>query len=241
MQGPIVISTLQYPLVASTEATLLTVFAAGALASLGLCAVVRLPILLAYVAGTAESKRRGVVLSALFAFGLIAGTVLLGVTAAPAEDGLHRVLYANKYLCWIVGVGLFVAGVLLSGLVNPALLPTRWQGRARKLIKAGAPGAFLLGCALGLLQMPACPKCGAVLEAIAEGLPRGAGLYGFLLFTSFAFGQSLILLGVGMLASLAWPELLLRLRTRMCSLEQRVQLLAGNVLMILGVYFVIVS
>jgi cytochrome c biogenesis protein CcdA len=223
------------------DATLSTVFVAGAVASLGLCAAVRLPVIFAYIAGVAHSKRHGVILSALFAFGLIAGTVWLGITAAPADDGLHRVLCANKYLCWIVGVALFITGVLLSGLINPQLLPEQWQAKARKLIKAGSPGAFLLGAAFGLLQMPACPTSGSVLGAIAEVAGRGDWLHGLVLFAGFAVGQSFVLFAVGLLTSFARPELLLRLRTRMCSIEQRVQLLAGNVLMVLGLYFVIVS
>ena len=43
------------------------------------------------------------------------------------------------------------------------------------------------------------------------------------------------------LTGLVMPGLLLMLRTRMCSVEQRIQLLAGNVLMVLGIYFVIIS
>lgn len=235
------IAAFEQPVIPGADAPFLSVLAAGVMASLGLCAVVRVPIVLAYVAGTANSKRHGVLLSALFAFGLIVGTMMLAITAAPAQDGLHRVLYANKYLCWIVGAGLFVIGVLLSGLINPQLLPAPWQGRARKLIHAGTPGAFLLGAALGLLQMPACPRCGLALEVISEIAARGAWLHGFVLFAGFAVGQSLVLFAVGTLTGLAWPELLLKLRTQMCSLEQRVQFLAGNVLMVLGIYFVIVS
>ena len=65
--------------VQSGNVTLLTVLAAGVAVSLSLCAIVRLPIVLAYVTGAAHSKRHGVLLSILFALGLIAGTVLLGM------------------------------------------------------------------------------------------------------------------------------------------------------------------
>jgi len=223
------------------DVTLFAAFVAGTMASLGLCAAVRLPIVLAYVAGAADSKKRAILLSALFAFGLIAGTILLGITVSSTDGSTYRVLYANKYLFWLVGAGLFVTGVLLSGLINPQLLPAPWQQRARKLSKVGVPGAFLLGCAFGLLQMPACPRCGSALAAIAQVAGRRPGLYGLVLFAGFAAGQGLVLFAVGTLTGLIRPELLLRLRTRMCSLEQRVQLLAGNVLMVLGIYFVIVS
>ncbi len=221
--------------------TLLTAFAAGMAASLSLCAVVRLPIVLAYVAGAAGSKRHGVILSVLFVSGLIAGTALLGLTAGPPDEGLRAILYLNKVLFWLLGAGLFVTGVLLSGLINPHLLPARGQQVAKHLVKTGSAGAFLLGCALGLLQTPACPNCGSAIQTLVEVAAGSSLSHGALLFAGFAAGQGLLMLAVGVLTSLVMPELLRKLRTWMCSIEQRIQLLAGNVLMILGIYFVIVG
>jgi cytochrome c biogenesis protein CcdA len=225
----------------SADVTLLTVFVAGTAASLGLCAVVRLPIVLAYVAGAAGSKRHGILLSALFVSGLIAGTVLLGLTAGPPDEGLRGILSLNKYLFWFLGGGLFVTGTLLSGLINPHLLPARWQQAAKRLARTGSPGAFLLGCALGLLQTPACPHCGGTIQTLVEVAAGGSLFRGPVLFAGFAAGQGLTMLAVGVLTSLAMPDLLRRLRTRMCSIEPRIQLLAGNVLMVLGIYFIIVG
>ena len=70
---------------------------------------------------------------------------------------------------------------------------------------------------------------------------KNLSLYGLALFVSFALGQGLPLLAVGVLASLLKPDLIKRLRTRMCSIEQRMQLLAGNTLMVLGIYFIVVG
>jgi hypothetical protein len=61
------------------------------------------------------------------------------------------------------------------------------------------------------------------------------------LLAGFAAGQSAIVLCVGVLMSVVRPDLLMWLRVRMCSAEQRAQLLAGNMLMVLGLYFVIVG
>ena len=231
---------MQELVVQSSEATLLTAFMAGTAVSLSLCAVIRLPIVLAYVAGAARSKWHGSVLSVLFALGLIAGTVLLGKMTAAADGGLQGLLSMNKYLFWALGAALFVAGVLFSGLINPRLLPERWQRVAERLSKTGSPGAFLLGSAFGLLQTPTCPNCGTAIQTLSEAA-RGSASGGSVLFMAFAAGQGVLMLVVGVLFSLAMPRLLLALRTRMCSVEQRIQLLAGNMLMILGVYFVIVS
>ncbi|MGE5296119.1 MAG: cytochrome c biogenesis CcdA family protein [Solirubrobacterales bacterium] len=221
--------------------TLLTAFAVGTAASLSLCAVVRLPIVLAYVAGAANSKRHGVVLSAMFALGLIAGTAVLGLTAGSPEQGLRAILYMNKALFWLLGAALFVTGVLLSGLINPHLLPGRWQQITKRLARTGSAGALLLGCAFGLLQTPACPNCGNAIQTLVGVSAAGPSSDGILLFASFAAGQGLIVLAIGVLTSLMMPGLLRRLRTKMCSIEQRIQLLAGNVLMILGIYFIIVG
>jgi cytochrome c biogenesis protein CcdA len=220
---------------------LLAAFVAGTAASLGLCAVVRLPIVTAYVAGAAGSKRHGVLLSILFALGLTAGTSLLGLTAGLYDEGLRFILNWNQFLFWLLGVGLVVTGLLLSGLIPPYLLPAKWQQVATRLAKTGSPGAFLVGCAFGLLQTPASPHCGEALQTLVEAAAGGSSLQGLFLFTFFAAGQGIILLAVGILTSLLMPDLLRWLRTRMCSIEQRIQWLAGNVLMILGLYFIIVG
>jgi cytochrome c biogenesis protein CcdA len=236
-----VISTFQSFSGQSADVTLLTAFIAGTAASLGLCAAVRLPIVLAYVAGAAGSKRHGIVLSGSFMSGLIAGTVLLGLTAGSPDEGLRGILSWNKYLFWFLGGGLFVTGVLLSGLINPHLLPAQWQHAAARVAKTGSPGAFLLGCAFGLLQTPACPHCGGAIKTLVEVSAGSSLFYGLVLFAGFAAGQGITMLAVGVLASLAMPDLLRRLRTQMCSIEPRIQLLAGNVLMVLGIYFIIVG
>lgn len=221
--------------------TWLAAFTAGTAVSLSLCAVVRLPIIGAYVAGAARSKLHGVVLSVLFALGLIGGTVLLGAKAAPAEESLRNVLLMTKYMFWVLGGFLFVTGVLLSGLINPGLLSAKWQLAARLLGRAGSLGALLLGCAFGLLQTPTCPDCGAAIRALVEVAATRPQFDGLILFAGFAAGQGITMLAVGVLTSLAMPDLLRRLRTYTCSIEPRVQLLSGNVLMVLGLYFVIVS
>jgi len=237
----IVITTVQLMSGQPAEVTLWAALMAGTAASLGLCALVRLPIVTAYVAGAAGSKRHGVLLSILFALGLTAGTGLLGVTAGSHDEGLRCILNWNRFLFWLLGVGLVVTGLLLSGLIAPHLLPAKWQQVATKLAKTRSPGAFLLGCAFGLLQTPAYPNCGEVPPVLVDAAVGGSSLHGLFLFTFFAAGQAITLLAVGILTSLLMPDLLRWLRTRMCSIEPRIQLLAGNVLMVLGIYFILVG
>ncbi|HON90490.1 MAG: hypothetical protein KBI32_00100 [Phycisphaerae bacterium] len=235
------ISTFQPVSGQAVEMTLGAAFVAGTAASLGLCAVVRLPIITAYIAGAADSKRHGVLLSFLFVLGLIFGTGLLGLTASLHDEGLRLILSWNQFLFSLLGVGLIITGLLLSGLIHPHLLPARWQQTMMKLAKTGSPGAFLLGCAFGVLQTPACPHCGSAFQTLIDVAASGSSLHGLFLFLFFAGGQGITLLAVGVLTSLLMPDLLRWLRTRMCSIEPRIQWLSGNVLMILGIYFIIVG
>lgn len=235
-------STLQELSLASPPSALVAVFCTGIGVSLGLSAAVRLPVIAAYVAGTSTSKRHGILLAVLFTAGMIAGTVLLGISATPAQDGVHQVLYLSRYLFWAVGISLFVVGVSISGLVNPDLLPEKYRRFAERLRRAGTPGAFLLGAAFGLLQMPISARSGTELLALVQALDgQGASLQGGLLLLAFAAGQGIVILATGILTSLIEPDIAMRFRKWMCSIEQRIQLLAGNVLMILGIYFVIVG
>ena len=70
---------------------------------------------------------------------------------------------------------------------------------------------------------------------------KNLSFYGVLVFASFALGQSVPVLVVGILTGLVKPELIRRVRARMCSIEQRVQLVAGNVLMVLGIYLIVIG
>jgi cytochrome c biogenesis protein CcdA len=214
----------------------------GVLASLNVCAVVRLPVLAAYVGGVAASRRHALILTVLFALGLAGGTTLLGLTATPLADGVHRTLQVDKYLFWTLGSCLIVVGVLISGLIHPQLVPGTWRRIGEQLVRANLLGSLLLGIVFGLLQVPACPVCRAELQAIVEAVPAGGvSPYGLSLLAAFVAGQSLVTLGVGVLTGLLKPGLLAWLRTQMCSIEPRMQFLTGNMLVVLGIYFVIVG
>lgn len=214
----------------------------GVLASLNACAVIRLPILIAYVAGMGGSRRHALILTALFTLGLAGGTLLLGLMATPLADGGYKALQVSKCLFWILGLCLVVAGLLISGLVNLQLVPEKWRGIITRLVRADLPGALLLGLVLGLLQTPACPTCRAELLMVVNGAAvGGSSLYGFALLVGFAAGQSLAVLGIGALTGLLRPSLLAWLRRWMCSLEPRMQLLIGNMLIVIGIYFGVVG
>ncbi|MBN1360631.1 MAG: sulfite exporter TauE/SafE family protein [Sedimentisphaerales bacterium] len=236
------ISTIER-LFSESPPALFMVFWIGAAASLTSCTVVRLPVVMGYVAGSGNSKGRALVLTALFTLGLVMAYVLLGTATAFTGSVIHRFIQVNKYVHWVLGVFLFASGLLVSGLVGVRLLPKGCQRIAEGLCSASFVGAFLFGGFFGLLVMPACPCCGAGLLVLAGVVvaKHMSWSYSLAVFASFALGQSLPVLAVGVLTSLVKPDLVRKLRQHMCSIEQRMQLLAGNILMVLGIYFVIVG
>lgn len=222
---------------------LFVVFWIGAVASLSSCTVVRLPVVLGYVAGSGASKGRALVLTVLFTLGLVLTYIMLGAITAFTGGIIHKVVQINKYIFWFLGVVLFVMGLLVSGLVSVRFLPKGCQRIAAGLNSASFAGAFLFGGFFGLLLMPACPCCGAGLLVLA-GIVVAKHMtwsYSLAVFASFALGQSFPVFAIGVLTSLVKPDLVRRLRSHMCSIEQRVQLVAGNILTVLGIYFVIVG
>jgi cytochrome c biogenesis protein CcdA len=93
-----------------------------------------------------------------------------------------------------------------------------------------------------LLETPACPCCGAgILVLAGVVVAKDLSFFGLLLFASFALGQSVPVLAVGVLTGLVKSDVVRRMRTHVCSIEQRIQLITGNVLMVLGVYLIIVG
>ncbi|MBN2132562.1 MAG: hypothetical protein JW741_23880 [Sedimentisphaerales bacterium] len=236
------ISTLERALSDTSLRSLYLVFWIGATASLSFCAVFRLPILLGYIAGSGSSRKKSLVLTGCFALGLVVSSVLLAALAASAGESPVGLLQANRLFFWSFGALLLVSGLFLSGLVSPQVMPQRWQRMADHLSQAGLWGALLLGFLSGLLTIPACPSCGAGVIALGGMVAtRNLSLYGWMLFFSFALGQALPVVAVGVSAALLKPGLIKRLRTRMCSVEQRIQLLAGNMLMVFGLYYIVVG
>jgi cytochrome c biogenesis protein CcdA len=237
-----VISTLDKAVSESPAWALFTVFWIGAIASLSSCTVIRLPVVMGCVAGPGTSKRRGIVLTILFSLGLVVSYVLMGSITAFTGGLVHKVLALNKYVFWFLGAVLFGAGVWISGLLSLRSFPDQWQSIGGRLQKGGTVGTFLLGVLFGLLETPACPCCGAGLLVLAGVVvAKELSFFGVLVFASFALGQSVPVLAVGVLTGLVKPDFVRRVRTRVCSIEQRIQLIAGNVLMVLGIYLVVVG
>jgi cytochrome c biogenesis protein CcdA len=218
------------------------VFWIGAVASLSLCTAIRLPIVLGYVAAVGNSRKRSLLLTALFLAGLVLGYVLIGTAAAFIGGTVRGLLRASQFVFWATGFVLILVGILASGVIGPGLLPQRLRRISAALDRASPMGALVLGALFGLLTMPACPLCGAGLIVLAGSVATlNLPLCGVPVFISFALGQGLPLVAVGVLTAIVKPNLIRRLRARLCSIEQQIQLLCGNLLIVLGIYFIVVG
>jgi len=237
-----VLDALKKLVIESPILALLVIFWIGAVASLNSCTAVRLPIVLGYVGASGGSRKRSLFLTGLFLAGLVVSYVLIGAAVAFVSGAVSQLLHTSKVIFWISGALLIVAGALISGLISPGLLPSRWQHIGVRLDRARPLGALIFGLLFGLLTMPACPLCGAgliVLGGIAAA--KSLSLYGLAMFASFALGQTVPVMAVGVLTTILRPGLIRRLRTRLCSAEQHIQLLCGNLLIVLGIYYIIVG
>lgn len=221
---------------------LFVIFWIGAITSLSSCTAIRLPIVLGYIGASVHSRKRSLLLTAMFFLGLVVSYMLVGAAAASVGEMVQRLLHTSKAIFWASGVLLLVAGALISGLIGPGLLPGRWQRIGVWMDRTRGAGALAFGLLFGLLTMPACPLCGAGLIVLA-GIVADKGLspYGLAMFASFALGQALPIVALGALTALVGPELVNWVRTRLCSAEQHTQLFCGNLLMVVGIYFIIVG
>jgi cytochrome c biogenesis protein CcdA len=237
-----VITTLERLLSESPVSALFLVFWIGAVTSLSSCTVVHLPVVLGYVGASDGSRRRLLFLTALFLVGLVVSHTLIGAVAAFMGGAIQPLLRTCQLTFWAFGAVLFIAGSLISGLISPSLLPRNWRPVVARLERLRSAGALVLGLLFGLLMMPACPLCGAGLIVLAGIVAaKDLSLYGLAMFISFALGQGLPIVAVGVLTAIGRPNLIRRLRAQTCSIEQRIQLICGNLLMVLGIYFIVVG
>lgn len=230
-------SILQKFLTESPFWAVFVVFWVGAIASLGSCTLVRMPILLGYVAGASDSRKRSFLLTLLFVLGSILSYMILGMLFGIIGNFAFKLVRISKYVFWTLGILLFLTGLFISGLIRLKIFSSHHHIK-RRFRNVGLLGAFLFGVVFTFLEMPACPcYCGALLLVIAGiVIPKGSIVYSTIIFLSFAIGQCLPLLAVGSSASLVKY-----LTPRIARFDGHIRLAAGNVLMLLGIYFLITA
>jgi cytochrome c biogenesis protein CcdA len=153
----------------------------------------------------------------------------------------YNLIQINKYIFWSLGAVLFVLGFFVSGLIHIKIPHARFNFKD-KFKAASLFGALLFGIVFALLEMPSCPCCGGLLLLIAGiVVAKNITVYSVLIFISFALGQSFPILAIGLSTSLVKTDLMNCLRPKIHQLESRVRLVAGNILMVMGIYFFVIA
>jgi cytochrome c-type biogenesis protein len=196
---------------------------------------------LGYIAGTGGSKKRSILLSALFVLGLIVSYTIFGTLLGLIGNLTYNFIRINKYIFWALGIFLFICGLFISGLIKLDILKHN-RNIINRFQSASLLGAFIFGVVFALLEMPTCPCCGGVLLLIVGVVvAKNLSLYSIIVFVSFALGQSFPILSIGLSTSLIKSDLINYLTPKVHQLEQRIKLVAGNILMVLGVYFFVIA
>jgi len=158
--------------------TVSAAFIGGILSFLSPCVLPLVPTYLAYVGGSAEAKRRVLILNAL---SFILGFSLVFVALGASASALGSVLRANQQVLMMVGGAL----VIFFGLVMLGVIKLPWLYRDTRVRYEGETrtpwGALLLGMAFAAGWTPCIgPILGAILTmaGAAGTLAAGVGLLG---------------------------------------------------------------
>ena len=212
------------------------VFWAGAIASMSSCTLVRIPVVSGYIAGASRSKKKAILLALSFTIGLIVSYTILGVLLGLVTNFSGMLIKFSKIIYWVLGGLLVFSGLFLSGLIN-------WKGIELKnniqdkFKNAGYFGGFIFGMIFAFLEMPACPCCSSVLIIISSIVVlKGSFLYSLIIFISFAIGQSFPILLIG-----TSTGLIKYLLPKMERSEEWIKLVAGNILIVLGICVIIIA
>ncbi|MBN2019503.1 MAG: sulfite exporter TauE/SafE family protein [Sedimentisphaerales bacterium] len=217
------------------------VFWAGALASLSSCTIVRVPVALGFIAGAAESKKKALLVTLLFVTGLVAAYTALGIFLGIVGRMAFTIIQVNKYIFYLLGLLLFITGLFIAGLVKVRRLPRLLQFR-ENFHHVTLISAFVFGILFALLEMPSCPTCGGLLLMLASlVVTHNLAPFSVLIFVSFAIGQSFPVLAVALSASLVKTDVIMFLAAKVQRVEDHINFVSGNVLMTLGIYYLIVA
>jgi cytochrome c-type biogenesis protein len=235
------VSGIQKVIENSPVLALLLIFWAGALASLSSCTIVRVPVALGFIAGATESKKKALFVTVLFVIGLVAAYTIFGLFLGVVGRLAFTIVQFNKYIFYLLGFLLLVFGLFISGLVKlrhiPQMLRFKESFRHVTLL-----GAFAFGTFFALIEMPTCPCCGGLLLMLASlVVTHNLAPYSVLIFMSFALGQSFPVLAVALSASLLKTDLIMFLESRIRRIEDHINFVAGNMLITLGIYYLVIA
>lgn len=175
-------------------------FIAGILTSFTPCIFPMIPITLA-VLGTQDtggSKRKGLLISSSYVFGIAITYAVLGVLAA-LTGAMFGSLLGHPVVVSIVALLFVVMGLSMFGLFELKVPDSVGQRLLGSRIEKGIPGAFLSGLVAGIV---ASPCVGPILIGILAYVAQTQNLFlGFFLLFTFALGLGQVFLVLGTFTS----------------------------------------
>jgi len=232
------INTLQTIITKSPILAIFIVFWAGYIASLSSCTIIRIPIVFGYVSGASHDTKRKSFLSVVcLALGLITSYTFLGIALILLKNLAFGLVQISRYLYMFLGVVLLVLGIFYAGLIKIGKTHHAHCEMNTKFKKRSFIGSFLFGIMFAFLEMPACPCCASLLFVIASIVGFwNSWVYSFIIFLSFAIGQSMPILLIGSSATLVKY-----LAPKVERIEKYTQFVAGNILIVIALVFFILA
>jgi cytochrome c-type biogenesis protein len=231
-----------HKLIAETPVlVVLIVFLSGALASLSSSTIVRVPVALGFIAGATESKKKALFVTFLFVFGLIVAYTIFGMFLGLVGRVTFTIVQCNKYIFYLLGILLFVFGLFIAGLLKIKRLPGILHFRD-SFKQVTILGAFFFGTFFALMEMLISPTCGGILLMFASlVVTHNLSQYSIPIFISFAVGQSLPVLAVALSASMVKTDVIMFLASKIQYVEDNIDFLTGNMLITLGIYYLVIA
>ncbi len=229
-------------LIADTPALMvILIFMVGALTSLSSGTIVRVPVALGFIAGATESKKKALFVTFLFVFGLVAACTVLGMFLGTVGRVAFTIVQCNKYIFYLLGILLFAFGLFIAGLLKIKRLPDILQFR-ESFKHITFFRAFFFGTFFALIEMPTCPiSAGLLLMLASLVVTHNLSQYSVAIFVSFAIGQSLPVLAVALSASLVKTDIIMFLVSKIQRVEDHINLIAGNMLIMFGIYYMVIA
>lgn len=215
------LETLRSTLEQANLASLGLGFLAGLVFSFNPVAFAAIPVSLAYVTKTQDSKQ-AVLWGGLFILGMILTHILLGLVAGFGGQWVQTLL--GRFWGLVLGPLLILLGLMWPGWIK---IPLPSLTLRAKRINHGL-GALLLGIPFSLAICPFCTPALVIMLGVATAL--GSPLYGVSLLFAFALGRAVpIMIGA---YAMGWLESL-----KFLSNAQRIFEMMGALLLIFtGIY-----
>ena len=197
----------------------------GVIATASPCILASIPLVIGFVGGYAEGRKKQAFLYSLtFVVGLALVMSILGAMAALMGTMFGQV---GTYWYFVVAVILMVMGLQLSGMIHLKL-----GGASQKFLpqRTGLIGALILGALFGLVLSPCASPVLAVILTLAA--VKGEVAYGSTLLFAYALGQGTLIILAGTFTGVIESFL----QSRGAKFGTIMQQVAGFLIFLVGAY-----